>query len=634
MTLVLGIHCGHEASCAIAEDGVVLAAIQQERTTRVKYDGQETLSPKLPIDEVLRLSGVRLPDIEYIVSSFQAAGPGAVGLQRPLVSKDFNFFDPFDDRHWTVSHHLAHAASTAFQSGYDACAVLVSDSAGSTTLDGDDFVLSFRDFYTKYAELQSVGKVFTEKRSFYDFNNGELRLKSRDFVVPHNQPDVYVQSESSLYDNMSRFVFRQEHAHGQFMALATLSDRDEAEGRGSVERHDILRVDLSDGAKSIMVKNGWQQHIPAYPEVMDFRDEAAVIQSVFTELVQHEASKALRLTGREKIALAGGVFLNLDANSRIAELVGRENVYVPSAPHDAGISVGCALLGSSWDGKVRSLVQSPSDFLGLYPEVDVDVAPYVQPVSLTGTSLARRVAEALLGGDAVIRFCDRAEFGPRALGNRSILASPVGAATMRNKLNTVKGRQKWRPVSPMVREEDFNQYFDGPIPSYFMGRAHRIKKEYRELLHQVSHGEGTARVQTVPNIEEFQEIRAILFELAALAAPPVLMNTSLNGPGQPIINRWSDVLEFARRSEIRYIATSDRFYEIVPSSKRFKLKEGCYFVSSAQQPAHAIVFYDGRSKRVSAPAARKLVKTVEHDCSDYSLEDIEVLRNLGCVCES
>lgn len=555
MTTVLGIHCGHEASCAVVRDGVVVAAIQQERVTRTKYDGQECLSNRLPVPEVLAAADTSLADVDVIVSSFQAAGPSAVGLQRPLFTADFDHFDPFDERHFVVSHHLAHAACAAGLSGFPSAAVLVSDSAGTSSRDGRDFHEPFAEFFARYTADDTDNTLFTEMRSVYRFDAGCFELLARDCSAPHNQPDVYVQGEASLYDNVARYLFRKEHAHGQLMALGGIPFSDTPR---------LSKEDIIASGEPPRVRNGWQL-LRSHPDPVADADIAAAVQDAFTDLVVYQAKRAVELTGQSRLCCAGGVFLNLTGNTAIAALEQVDDVYVPSCPHDAGISVGAAFLGyyrhdptPAVHGRVRS------DFLGRHAEeISVEVAArhgFLEAVSTTTTEkLLHSTAQLLVDGAIIARYGGRAEFGPRALGNRSILCHPVGCRDARSRLNTIKGRQWWRPVAPIVRVEDVSTYFTGPAESPFMNFNFTVRPEYRQLLAEALHLDGTARVQTVTEADNPATYR-LLCQVADLGAVPVLINTSLNGPGEPILESGDDVLRFVRRTAVEYLLSDSHLF--------------------------------------------------------------------------
>ncbi|MEU0966131.1 carbamoyltransferase C-terminal domain-containing protein [Streptomyces sp. NPDC005917] len=552
MTVALGIHCGHESSCAVVRDGVLLAAIQQERVTRRKYDGQEALTNRLPVREVLAAAGLVLEDVDVIVSSFQAAGPSGVGLQRPLVSSSFDLFDPFDERHQVVSHHLAHAASALYASGFSEATVLVSDSAGTSSRDGADFHVPFPEFFRTYYSDATSPRLFTEMRSMYAFRQDRFELLERAFSEPHNQPDVFVQSEASLYDNVARFLFRKEHAHGQLMALAALP----FDQPPRVTVNDIL----TSGPRP-RLRNGWQI-LETTTDVTQSADVAHAVQVAFNRLIVSHAAQAVELSGIPDLCCAGGVFLNLSGNTAIGALPQVRNLYVPSCPHDAGISVGAAYLGWARTSRTQTVasVKVTSDFLGRAAEPVTPQEAQRQGYAVSATAdLSRRAAEVLLDGAILVRYAGRAEFGPRALGNRSILCHPVACANARSKLNRIKKRQPWRPVAPMVRTEDLTTYFIGPTEAPFMNYDFEVREEYRAVLKEIVHADGSARVQTV-TADDNPAIHDILTQMAETGQIPVLVNTSLNGPTQPIIESASDALAFSRHPDIGFLLTEDGLF--------------------------------------------------------------------------
>lgn len=615
MTATLGIHCGHDSSCAVVVDGRLVAAMQQERRTGRKHDGQECLTDDLPVVEVLGLAGLTLDDVDLVVSSFQAAGPGAVGMQRPLVAQGFSLFDPYDPRHLTVSHHRAHAASTAFASGFDDCAVLVSDLAGSTTIDGEDFFLPFAEVEARYREDPGDRGVRTEMRSVYRFTDGSLELLERDFGGSHNQPDVHVVSEASLYENVSQLVFRRGNAHGQLMALAGMSD-----GSGSP----VTLADLVDTRGIPRLRNGWQFEVRS-GTVRELAPLAHVAQEAFESVLVGQVERALRLTGCRDLATAGGVFLNLPANSLIADLPEVDRYYVPSAPHDAGISIGCAHLGdaraAATDGsRVAETHRSrpvSTDFFGPWPThapADLD-----ELTLLAGdgdeAGLLRAVADVLCSGELVFRIAGRAEFGPRALGNRSILGHPVHCGDARARLNTIKGRQPWRPVAPLTLECHCRELFEGPASSPFMNMNYRVRTEHAQALREVVHADGTARVQTIAD-DDPGFVAGLVRHLAASSQVPVLLNTSLNGPGQPIINDVGEAISFARRSGVRHLLTEHGLHE-VPDRGVVVLPDESVLLQIGSGGATAVSVHG-----VTVPVAQG---TFEHLCSSFEIDATSIV---------
>lgn len=591
--------------------------MQQERRTGRKHDGQECLTDDLPILEVLGLAGLGLADVDIIVSSFQAAGPGAVGMQRPLVAEGFSHFDPYDPRHFTVSHHRAHAASAAFASGFSHCATLVSDLAGSTTTDGEDFFLPFAEVEARYRQDPGAQGVRTEMRSIYRFLDGDLELLERDFGGSHNQPDVHVVSEASLYENMSQLIFRRGHAHGQLMALAGLSD-----GAGSP----VSLADLVDSQEQPRLRNGWQFHVRS-GSVEELAPVAHVTQEAFAAVLVGQVERAMRVSGCRDLAAAGGVFLNLPANTLIADHPDVDRYYVPSAPHDAGISLGCAHLGHAHLATTYRPRAVTTDFLGPLP---VQHAADLDELScMVGEgderALIRRVAELLCAGELIFRIAGRAEFGPRALGNRSILGHPTHCRHARDRLNQIKSRQPWRPVAPLTLESHCQVLFEGPATSPFMNMNYRVRPEHAQDLHEVVHADGTARVQTVPD-DDPGFVAGLVRYLAASAHVPVLLNTSLNGPGQPIINDIGEAVSFARRSGVRYLLTDSGLHEI-PVTSLVTLPADTALLKIGASGG-TVVSLHGSNVPVERATFEYLCTSFEFDAMSFSAGDYERLRRV------
>lgn len=542
MPIVLGIHNGHHASCAVVRDGILVAAIEQERLTRIKGDGADGLTNRLPVNECLAAAGTRLEDVDMIVSSFQSMSPGGVGLQRQLAEPGFDLFDPFDIRHRVISHHYAHALSALGCSGYARAAAIVMDLAGSTTVDGQDFALGFSEFHERVTGMRQAGRTRTECVSIYDIDERAAILKHREFCIPHNTPEIFVNSLGSLYDNAARAVFDKENAHGQLMALASMGGM-----TSSPARIDDM-VEIRDDAAAVQFRNDWQDGFAVHANDLDNIALAHAVQATTEAVTLHYARLARRLCRADRLVAAGGIFLNILANTAIEDSGIAEGFYVPSAPHDAGISIGCAFHG--WRQLARShrlptgTTGPASDRLGTaYPSSRVEAAlasrrhlVFAEPADTAN------IAARLHAGGIVARCVGRAEFGPRALGGRSLLASPCHAGS-KMKLNNIKSRQPWRPVAPVVAADDLKRFFSGPTVSPYMNRAHLLAPEHREALPALEHPDGSSRAQTLAEDDD-PALFELLQEFERLSGYPVLVNTSFNGPGEPIIETPEEALAF------------------------------------------------------------------------------------------
>jgi carbamoyltransferase len=548
----LGIHVGHDAACALVSEGRLIAAVQQERLTRTKHDGTEQLTNALPADACLRAAGATWSDVSRIVTSFQALAPGGIGLLRTPVANDFRLFEPYARNHFVLSHHLAHAYSAYGASGYRRAAALVCDLGGTSSIDGRDFCAPFSEWERALRSVSNSATVNTECVSMFSVGPQGARTLDKQYCVPHSAPETFVSTVGQLYENVSRFVLRQDHAHGQLMALA-------AYGIAARKRLSWRNMITSSRA-GVVFRNDWQPRLTALATPLDNADLALACQAATEHTVLAYARQLRRLCDERNLVLAGGVFLNILANTAIWRSGLFDAVFVPSAPNDAGIAVGCAYYGDLALGQLRGRDRCPPDRLGLcYSEADIDQSlarSGLQAASLHPTKSVRRLARLIHSGKVIARFAGRAEFGPRALGGRSLLGSATSAST-RDRLNLIKGRQPWRPVAPIVIQERAREFFDGPLNSYYMSFAHRIRRRFRDALPALRHPDNTTRAQVLRR-EEDPELYEVIVEYGRLSGFPILVNTSLNGPAEPIVETPEDAVAFfgARRGiDVLWIGT-------------------------------------------------------------------------------
>jgi carbamoyltransferase len=247
-------------------------------------------------------------------------------------------------------------------------------------------------------------------------------------------------------------------------------------------------------------------------------------------------------TGDRVLTMAGGTALNCVANSRIWRETPFEEVWVQPAAGDAGTSLGAALQVSADGGEVAEPM--PGAALGR-GWTDAELAAALRTARVpfrTPGDLAGEVADILAANGVIAWFDGRSEFGPRALGHRSLLAHP-GFPENLERLNDVKGREQFRPVAPMVLEEHASGIFDGgPIPSPFMLFVHRVRRDWRERIPAAVHVDGTARIQTV-SARAQPRLAQMIEAFHARTGLPVVINTSLNTAGRPMVDDPRDALE-------------------------------------------------------------------------------------------
>jgi carbamoyltransferase len=267
-----------------------------------------------------------------------------------------------------------------------------------------------------------------------------------------------------------------------------------------------------------------------------------------TEKVLLARARWLReTTGAKNLCIAGGVALNCVANGRIAREAGFENVWIQPAAGDDGIAIGCAAYGHLEVLKQpRAFVMKQSYVGKSYAEQDVTNATQkflvrIQTTAVRSDDICRETAKLLADQKVIGWFQGGSEFGPRALGNRSLLADPR-KAEMKDILNSrVKHRQPFRPFAPIVLEERAKEIFEGEEDSPFMLIAKPVRREWRDRIPAIVHVDGTARVQTVSQ-DTNPVLYRLLKEFEALTGVPVLINTSFNVKGEPIVETPQDAV--------------------------------------------------------------------------------------------
>jgi carbamoyltransferase len=319
-------------------------------------------------------------------------------------------------------------------------------------------------------------------------------------------------------------------SHGSPRFHAEISERVHATGDGGFE---TLPIDWPALAKPRTPGGEW------LPEHADL---ASSVQTVLEEVLLELAGWLHAQTGNRRLALAGGVALNCVANTRLHDEGPYESVWVQPAAGDAGTALGAALQLS------YEAAESPAPFPGAdlgrgWTDEEIEdrlrtaAVPWERP-----DDVAEEVARCLADDGVVAWFQGRSEYGPRALGHRSLLANPGNAGNL-DRLNAVKGRESFRPVAPMVRADAAPAIFSrGPLPSPYMLFVHDVAPEWRDRIPAVVHVDGTARVQTVDAQAE-PLVDRMLAAFERRTGLPVVVNTSLNTAGRPMVDSPRDALE-------------------------------------------------------------------------------------------
>ncbi|HEY3352313.1 MAG TPA: carbamoyltransferase C-terminal domain-containing protein [Polyangia bacterium] len=580
---ILGISFSNDAAAALVRDGAPHAAIAEERYARVKhFDG----FPAEAVRFCLRQAGRTLPDVDHVAffwnpavhleprlarrqtirhhAEYLYALPNQLLQLHPahpladLTEQVLHFQDGVPPlRLAYVEHHLAHAAAF-FVSPFDHAAIVTIDGYGE-----------------RPAALIAAGE------------GGRIRPLVRvDF--PH--------SLGALYAAVTQYLgFRANSGEGKVMGLASYGRPRFAPGLRELVRllpGGRFELDLSYFSYFVerrarfapkFVERFGPAREPESPLDERHQDMAASLQAVFEDIYGHLIAEARRLTGATDLVLAGGAALNCVANGVVPQAHGFTRLYVPPAAGDDGAALGAALyLHHQHLGRPRAGVVHDHAYLGpdtLPAEVDEALAHAGCPSARVGARAPALAARLLADGFIAGWYQGRAEFGPRALGARSILADPR-PAEMKDVLNArVKFREPFRPFAPSVLEEQASALFEGAGPSPFMLVVRRTRPERLQDLRAVTHVDGGARVQTVSRAQN-PAYYELIAEFGRLTGVPCVLNTSFNVRGEPIVNTPKDAL--------RCFFTCDLDFLFLGEHVLWKPRERCRAALRAAAPELAV----------------------------------------------
>ncbi|MFI7114483.1 carbamoyltransferase [Nonomuraea sp. NPDC050227] len=521
------------ATCLLTGEGRIVA-IEDERLSRVRYADGDPDPCSASLAYCLDTVG---PDI---------VDTATFGANDMLMGVLGTVLDAPGERLRWMNHHHSHALSTFFTSPFEEAAIVVADGAGSVSdVPGRSLGRHARET-TSWALgrgnlLRPLDRVIGEKRGTPDSNDA-------DALMSNSLGDLYRAATEAI-----GFGFLQA---GKTMGLAPygddrfvdrLMDAVELEARG----HYSIAMENRGGVLEIL------DGIPNGPLDDDFDTNAAIafaVQSCLETILFHVLDEVWRTTGDSDLCLAGGVALNCVFNGKIKERTPFERVHVVYAPGDGGTAIGAAVHCALEEvGNDRPWRLSHSPYLGRDPGDD-GLDAY--GVRLTEEKLCAAVASLLHQDKAVAWFRGGAEFGPRALGNRSILADPSRPET-RDRLNRIKSREWFRPFAPVILTEHLHDFFPGADPSPYMQFSYPIKESLRRSVAAVCHVDGSARVQTTDDAHN-PVLAELIREFHRQGGPPVLLNTSLNVRGEPIVETAKQALDALAGTDLDALVIGDR----------------------------------------------------------------------------
>ena len=558
----LGISCYyHDSSAAILKDGKVIAAVEEERFSRKKFDDD---FPKQAINWCLKESGISSKNLdsvafydkpvlkfERLLDNYIAVAPRGLysfldvipkWLHKRLWVKDeiSKHLKDFNGEIIFPEHHMSHAAHAFFTSPFDEAAILTVDGVGEWT------TASFGTAHDTTIKLtndirwpHSVGLFYSAFTYFLGFkvNEGEYKLMG---LSAYGKPKYYdlimenlvdVKNDGSIHLNMKYFSF----TYDKVMTNQKFSDLFGIPPRKEDSKAEQIHYDIAASAQ-------------------------LVLEDILLKMVNHVHKK----TGMPNLCFGGGVALNGVANYRILKEGPFENLHIPPSPGDGGSAVGCAQYLYYCHDKNKRMMEDNVEriknniFVGpshsndeIKSFLDINKIDYK---FLETNSLLQTVAKLIVEGNVVGWYQGKMEWGPRALGNRSIIADPRNVK-MKDILNEkIKHRESFRPFAPCILEEYTSEYFDVDVSSPYMLLVAPVKKP--EKIPAVTHVDGTARLQTVS-----KDINLLFYNLITefykITGIPVLINTSMNVRGEPIVDTPEQAYNMIVKTDMDYIVMGD-----------------------------------------------------------------------------
>ena len=599
---ILGISCYyHDSAATIIIDNKIVAAVQEERFTREKH------TPDFPSNSIkfcLEETGLKIEELDAVVfydkpivkferllsTFYQVAPKGLIPFikaipiwlkeklfLRKLIYDNLKEIEPSlekkDLKLLFNEHHISHAASSFYPSNLNESAILTIDGVGewctAAICKGKEKKIEvIKELHFPH----SVGLLYSAFTYFLGFrvNSGEYKLmglapygvedsnETISFINKIKSKIVDIKDDGSIFLNQNYFKYThglrmiKEHRFNKLFGLSTRKEEEEIT----------------------------QTHC----------NMALAIQKVTEEIIIKMVKETKRLTNLNNLCLSGGVALNCVANGKIEELGLFDNIYIQPASGDAGGSLGAALSVNHMYFNKDRLYSKDYDLMnGSY------LGPYFSDKEILKINkqykaiyehrnsfkeLSKTVAKLISEGNVVGWFQGRSEFGPRALGNRSILADPRNPQ-MQKKLNLkIKYREGFRPFAPSVIEEDYNNYFEGEKTSPYMLMVKKIRNEikkkipesYRDLnywdklytnrskLQSITHVDFSARIQTVSKKTNLK-YWTLINEFKKITNVGVLVNTSFNVRGEPIVNSPEDAFKCFMNTEMDYLVIENYLYK-------------------------------------------------------------------------
>src|ERR1035437_2817320 len=560
---ILGLNAFHgDSSACLVGDGKIVCAIEEERIRRLKHwAGLPTEAIKFCLND----AGINISDVDYItigrdpsanvyrkvistirrlpnfsfiknrlsnikkIISVKAIIADALGVEEEDISAEIK----------NVEHHRSHMASAFFVSPFQESAILSIDGFGDFTSTmigvGKGNIIKVIDSVTYPHSLGVFYTAFTQFLGF-PYYGDEYKVMG---LAPYGQP-IYLDKIKNVVKitNDGLFKINEKYFRYPTEGVAMTWENGAPEINSLYSEYFVEVFGKPRGKDELLTQN--------------HKDIASSVQKWTEEVIFHILNALHKKTGQKNICITGGVAQNSVANGKILASTPFENIYIPSAGYDAGTAIGSALyLYNHIMGKPRGEFVKTAYYGAQYSDDYIEY--FLQDrnigyVRYSDAETIEKTAQLLVNGYVIGWFQGRTEFGPRALGNRSVLVDP-GRPDARDILNAkIKKRESFRPFAPSILREYVKAYFESEDDVFFMEKVFRIKEDKRGQIPAVTHVDGTGRLQTVHK-DVSPKYYALIDKFREKKGLPILLNTSFN-ENEPIVNRSEEALDCFIRTDM------------------------------------------------------------------------------------
>lgn len=526
---------GHDAGATLLVDGELKFAIEEERLIGVRhaYDSIPTESIKL----ILKEQHLSMDDIDLIAIGWNYPELwkmfGQTFISKAEMSAKLFGTEKYSEKIEYVEHHVAHACSAFYPSNFDEAIVLVIDGQGeyiaTSVFKGNRKEQKLEKIYETPISLGYFYAAITEHIGLFSGQEGKTMG-----LASYGQP-IYI-------EQLRKFLSIDENAEIHCCFSITKKSKDEEDE--TIEKWSQLLSSIIPPRKGKIVE--------VSEEIIPYANLAASAQKLLEEILVKIVQDNCNKYNIDKVAIAGGVGLNCAASGVISELQCVKSIFTQPAANDGGISLGAAISVAVEESEQVNFEMIPYQG-NAYSDIEILSTIETQEYEFVKSdNLATDIAKLIRDGKIVAVFQGRMELGPRALGNRSLLADPR-KKDMLVKLNELKGREVWRPVAPAVLFEKQNEFFSSSEFSPYMTINCKVLPEGQKKLEAVTHVDGTARIQSVT--KEYNPLfYSIIEEFYKETGVPVVINTSFNVKGEPIVDTPLKAIQSAIEMNLDFLA--------------------------------------------------------------------------------